>query len=87
MKNNFELTMAAKKLISNYLNELAILSDENTLDLLKEQISTNLKSIGLKGSDEQVETIIKAIGDRKINANEINDINKLCIILIRENKV
>ena len=46
MKNNFELTMAEKNLNSNYLNELAILSDENTLDLLKEQISTNLKSIG-----------------------------------------
>lgn len=87
MKNNFELTMAEKNLNSNYLNELAILSDENTLDLLKEQISTNLKSIGLKGSDEQVETIIKAIGDRKINAHEINDVNKLCIILLRENKV
>lgn len=87
MKNNFELTMAAKKLDLNYLNELAMLSDENTLDLLKEQISTNLKSIGLEGSDEQVENIIKAIGDRKINAHEINDINKLCSIFIRENKV
>lgn len=87
MKNYFETT-TVKKLNLNYLNELAMLSDENTLDLLKEQISTNLKSIGLEGSDEQVETIIKAIGDRKINAHEINDIKKLCAaILIRENKV
>lgn len=81
MKNNFELTMAAKKLDLNYLNELAMLSDENTLDLLKEQISTNLKSIGLEGSDEQVETIIKAIRDRKITAHDIININKICAIL------